>query len=62
MTLDQFEQYLIGCGFRFTRDGNAFTAGGSLYLRSLTTLPEGVALSAGGSLYLGSLTTLAETD
>ena len=30
---------------------------GSIYLRSLTTMPEGVTLNAGGSIYLGSLTT-----
>jgi hypothetical protein len=36
------------------------TAGGSLDLRSLTTLPEGVTLTAGGSLDLSSLTTLPE--
>ncbi|WP_307417503.1 hypothetical protein, partial [Brevundimonas nasdae] len=41
-------------------EGVSLSAGGSLYLRSLTTLPEGVSLSAGGSLYLRSLTTLPE--
>ncbi len=36
------------------------SAGGNLYLRSLTTLPEGVTLSAGGDLDLSGLTTLPE--
>ena len=36
------------------------TAGGSLHLSSLTTLPEGVTLTAGGYLDLRSLTTLPE--
>lgn len=36
-------------------DGKTLTAGGGLYLGSLTTLPEGVTLKAGGNLDLRSL-------
>ena len=35
-------------------EGVSLTAGGYLYLRSLTSMPEGVSLTAGGSLYLRS--------
>ena len=46
---------------RITKDGDkAFTISGDLYLRSLTSLPEGVSLTAGGSLDLRSLTSLPE--
>jgi len=40
--------------------GKKLVFNGSLDLRSLTTLPEGVTLEAGGDLYLDSLTTLPE--
>jgi hypothetical protein len=40
--------------------GVTLTAGGSLDLRNLTSLPPGVTLTAGGSLYLWNLTSLPE--
>ena len=40
--------------------GVTISAGGYLYLGSLTTLSEGVTISVGGNLYLGSLITLPE--
>lgn len=55
-TIDGLCAYLTERGYAFTRDGNRISAGGSLYLSSLTTLPAGVTLSAGGTLYLDSLT------
>ena len=41
-------------------EGKILQFDGYLYLRSLTTLPEGVTLEAGGHLDLSSLTTLPE--
>lgn len=55
-TIEALYNHLIERGYKITRDGNTLSAGGSLYLSSLTTLPEGVTLSAGGSLDLRSLT------
>ena len=60
MTLDEFETDLTRAGYTFSRNGAEFTAGVSLDLGSLTTLPEGVTLSAGGSLDLDSLTSEAQ--
>jgi hypothetical protein len=58
--LDEFDAYLKARAVQFRREGAAFTVGGSLNLRSLTSLPASVSLSAGGSLDLRSLTTLPE--
>ena len=58
MTIDDLYEQIKNQGV--TREGNTLSAGGHLYLGSLTTLPEGVTLSAGGYLDLGSLTTLPE--
>jgi len=41
-------------------DGMTLSAGGSLYLSSLTSIPDGVTLLAGGNLYLRSLTSIPE--
>lgn len=60
MTVDDLCAWLSRLGVDFGRDGNTLSAGGDLYLRSLTSLPEGLTLSAGGYLYLPNLTSLPE--
>ena len=51
MTIDDLYEQIKNQGV--TREGNTLSAGGHLYLGSLTTLPEGVTLSA--TQVLGSL-------
>jgi hypothetical protein len=59
-TIESLCAYLTAQGYDFTQNRNTISAGGNLYLGSLTALPEGVTISAGGYLYLGSLTALPE--
>jgi len=60
VTIDDLHKYITARGYVVTRDGDAISCAGDLYLGSLTSLPEGVTLSAGGYLYLRSLTSLPE--
>lgn len=56
-TIDNLCAHLDERGIAYKRDGNRIDAKGSLYLSSVTTLPENCALSAEGTLYLRSVTT-----
>jgi len=59
-TVDELCAYLDAQGHKYTRDGNNISAGGALYLRNLTALPDNATLSAGGALYLRNLTALPD--
>ncbi|QDT41041.1 hypothetical protein Pan241w_11000 [Gimesia alba] len=60
MTIEELYQLVLEQDSKAKLEGVTLSAGGTLYLRSLTSLPEGVTLSAGGNLYLESLTSLPE--